>query len=89
MELLKDPYGNRVVKNLPLPPQRPLATEQIFKDSVVDWRLLRSYLKKEGRITKNDFHTLIKTAISIFSTYGIIRIRTKFDLCSRPCHYSR
>lgn len=32
MELLKDPNSTRIVKALPLPPQRPLATEQIFKD---------------------------------------------------------
>lgn len=31
MELLKDPNGSRVVKTLPLPPQRPLATQQLFK----------------------------------------------------------
>lgn len=46
MDQLKDPNNSRIVKTLPLPPARPLTTEQIFKDGHIDWRLLRSFLKK-------------------------------------------
>jgi len=69
MELLKDPTNSRMVKTAPLPPQRPLSTEQIFKDGSIDWRLLRAYLKKEGKVTKQDFVTIIKMASNIFSKY--------------------
>lgn len=76
MDLLKDPNNSRVVKTLPLPPQRPLTNQQIFKDNRVDWRLIRSFLKREGKITKEDFLMLVKIAANIFSTFTIIRIRT-------------
>ena len=71
MELLKDPNNTRMVKTLPLPPQKPLATDQIFKDSTIDWRLLRAYLKKEGKIARSDFITIIKMATNIFSTFHL------------------
>lgn len=67
MELLKDPSNTRVLKTLPLPPQRPLPTEQIFKQGNIDWRLIRSYMKKEGKISKSDFQTILKMALNIFS----------------------
>jgi hypothetical protein len=69
MDVLKDPTNSRVVKTLPLPPQKPLSTEQIFKDGSIDWRLLRAYLKKEGKLTKSDFVTLIKMASNILSKF--------------------
>lgn len=74
MELLKDPSGTRVVKTLPLPPQKPLPTEQIFKEGGIDWRLIRSYLKKQGKISKKDFETILKMVMNIFSTI-VIKLR--------------
>ena len=52
METLKDPNNTRVVKNLPLPPQKPLPNAYIFEGGKVDWQLLHSFLKKEGRILR-------------------------------------
>lgn len=69
MSILKDPNNTRIYKSLPLPPQLPLDTSDIFKDGgVVDWLCIRDSLKKEGRITENDFQKLIKISITIFST---------------------
>jgi len=69
MDLLQDPDGTRIVKKLPLPLQRPIDSEAIFQNEVVDWQLIKAHLKKEGRIAKADFHTLIKKGVNIFSKY--------------------
>lgn len=73
MELLKDPTNSRVVKSLIPPPQHPLTGEQIFKNGQVDWRTIRAFLKKEGKILKNDFLILVKTAANIFSIFLFIK----------------
>lgn len=41
MTELKDPIGNRVVKNCPLPFQQSLTEKQLFNDTTVNWSLLR------------------------------------------------
>jgi hypothetical protein len=41
MTELKDPLGNRVVKNSPLPFQQTLTEKQLFTDTSVNWSLLR------------------------------------------------
>lgn len=56
MQPLKDPKNTRVVKTLPLPPHKPLPSNEIFKpNNKIDWQLLRTFLKKEGRIERDDF----------------------------------
>ena len=87
MDALKDPQGSRVVKSLPLPPQRPLPSSEIFKDGKVDWVLLRAFLKKEGKIAREDFHKLVKIATSIFSTFALIRIWAQSRATRWSCHY--
>lgn len=56
MEPLSDPLSDRVVKTLPPPPHRPIPHEALFPaaSQVPDWRLLQSYLHREGRVTKQD-----------------------------------
>jgi len=53
--LLKDPYGTRKIKGLPLPPAKPLQSHQIFEDKKVNWQQLKDFQKKEGKIAKHDF----------------------------------
>jgi hypothetical protein len=65
---LKDPNGTRVVKTLPLPPQKPLSKEDIFEDGKINWRIIKSHLKKEGRISQKEFHPILLSALSILST---------------------
>lgn len=55
MELLKDPIGNRKIKGLPLPPAKPLQSHLLFDDRRVNWQYLKDFLKKEGKISKQDF----------------------------------
>jgi serine/threonine-protein phosphatase 2B catalytic subunit len=80
---LKDPNNTRVVKELPLPPERPLDTAQIFRDNLVDWRLVRQHIKNEGRIAKDDFFTLIIKATAIFSTPSSTQSRNPTSCTSK------
>ena len=51
IEELKDPKGDRAVKTVPPPPQRPLSSSQIFVSSKeCNWKLLREHLKRGGKI---------------------------------------
>lgn len=69
MEPLSDPLGDRVVKSLPPPPQRPLPHHLIFPHSTPkspDWRTLQSHLHKEGRVTKAVCLELLSRALAVF-----------------------
>jgi serine/threonine-protein phosphatase 2B catalytic subunit len=71
MEELKDPKKDRMVKALPPPPQRPLASHLVFKENnEVDWVVLRDHLKKEGRVAQADVIKLIDLVSFIVSTYS-------------------
>lgn len=59
--LLPDPYGDRVVKEVPLPPQHPIKHEVLFPPNlkignaeIPDWAVLKDHLMKEGRLNKSD-----------------------------------
>jgi hypothetical protein len=41
MELLKDPTQSRVVKDLPLPPQKPLRSDLLFQNNKIQVPLLK------------------------------------------------
>jgi len=66
MTELKDPIGNRVAKNCPLPFQQSLTEKQLFTDMTVNWLLLKDFLKREGKLTKQLLINLIKKAKQIF-----------------------
>ncbi len=68
MDTLKDPGKTRVVKNLPLPPHRPLSPDVLFKDGVIQVNLLKDFLRKEGRIALDDYKKIVRQAAIIFST---------------------
>jgi hypothetical protein len=60
MELLKDPGNTRVFKGLPLPPQRPLKSELIFHKTGIQVNSLKEFLKKEGKISVEDFKRILR-----------------------------
>lgn len=65
---LKDPAKNRKINTIPLPYQRSLTDEQLFKGDVVDYKLLQKFLKREGKLTKSMFMEIVKKAKHIFRT---------------------
>jgi serine/threonine-protein phosphatase 2B catalytic subunit len=68
MDDLKDPKKDRVAKQLPSPPQRPLASHVLFKqNNEVDWQTLRDHLRREGRIAANDVLKLLDLVSFIVS----------------------
>ena len=60
MELLKDPGNTRIVKGLPLPPQRPLKSDLIFQNNIIQASLIKDFLRKEGRISLEDYKKIVK-----------------------------
>lgn len=46
MPELKDPLGNRMVKNCPLPYQKSLTEQELYEGSTVNWSLLKDFLKR-------------------------------------------
>eukprot|EP00826_Nyctotherus_ovalis_P044880 TRINITY_DN4891_c0_g1_i21.p1 TRINITY_DN4891_c0_g1~~TRINITY_DN4891_c0_g1_i21.p1 ORF type:complete len:123 (+),score=27.18 TRINITY_DN4891_c0_g1_i21:115-483(+) len=64
--LLSDPKRNRVVTEVAPPPYKPLSSSLLFpKGDIVNWKILREHLMREGTITKEDCKTLIQWAIQI------------------------
>lgn len=67
-EELKDPKGDRAVKTVPPPPQRPLSSSQLFVSSKeCNWRLLRDHLKRGGKIEQQEFIKIIELTCAILS----------------------
>lgn len=69
MEALADPFGDRVVTDLPPPPIMPLSDELLYPNSqskVPDWKVVQSHLSREGKISKHHFVKLIKDVTDIF-----------------------
>ena len=52
---LKDPAKNRKINTIPLPYQRSLTEEQLFKGGLVDYKILQKFLKREGKLSKSIF----------------------------------
>eukprot|EP00347_Sterkiella_histriomuscorum_P009810 403339803 len=53
MELLKDPLGDRIIRTVPLPPNKPLSAEHLYGGTdLPDWKLLLKYYVSGGRIDK-------------------------------------
>lgn len=69
MEFLKDPVGDRPVKDLPPPAAQPLTKEILFKKKgVPDVAILQEHLSREGRVEEECFKELIKEVSAIFSS---------------------
>lgn len=65
MDLLKDPNGTRIVKTLPLPPQKPFDSSLLLKEHSAT--ALKNFLKREGKVSLPDYIRLVKAAGHIFS----------------------
>lgn len=51
MTELKDPLNNRVLNSIPMPYQQPLKMHQLFpSNESADWRLLKDFFKREGKL---------------------------------------
>lgn len=68
MTELQDPLHNRVFNSIPMPYQKPLKLDQLFPSSGnIDWRLLKDFFKREGKLEKTVLLTLITKAENILS----------------------
>lgn len=61
---LNDP--DRPMKNVVPPPMHPLPHNQLFKNSIINLKKLKSHLRREGRLLKEDAMYLASTASEIF-----------------------
>jgi serine/threonine-protein phosphatase 2B catalytic subunit len=67
-ELLQDPLGDRRVKDLPLPPIKPLTDDVLFEKgdkNVPNWKVLQSFLRAEGELSKAQAVKISRTAIDL------------------------
>jgi serine/threonine-protein phosphatase 2B catalytic subunit len=66
METLRDPLGDRKVKDLPGPPILPLSDELMWgPGNIPDWELIVDHMKAEGKISKENMVKLIGLALDI------------------------
>lgn len=71
---LKDPKGDRAVKTVPPPPQRPLSSAEIFVgNKSCNWKLLRDHLKRGGKIEQNEFIKIIELTSAILSNSVVMQ----------------
>lgn len=67
--LLPDPLNDRVIKDVNPPPHQSMPYKLLFPNKksteIPDWKALRSYFTKEGKINKNDLSTLLNKFTSI------------------------
>jgi hypothetical protein len=67
MSELKDPLNTRVVKSVPIPYQQSLTDEQLFPgEAVLNWSLLREFLRREGKLSKAILMQLIMRGLKMF-----------------------
>jgi serine/threonine-protein phosphatase 2B catalytic subunit len=69
-EYLPDPLNDRVIKQVNPPPHKPLHTDLLFPkgDNIPDWKLLKSFLQKEGKISKENLIIIINLFIKILKS---------------------
>lgn len=67
IEVLPDPLKDRQVDEVNPPPQLPIPTKILFpnNDNVPDWKELKSFLQREGRVSKKDLLTICEGFIKI------------------------
>lgn len=55
MEPLNDAVNDRVVKEVPAPPHRPLSEELLYptkSSNMPNWEVLKTHMYKEGRVSR-------------------------------------
>ena len=77
VELLPDPFEDRVIKEVSPPPHLPLPRNKLFpKPNLPDWKLVRHHLAIEGRLDKPCLLELLKLFESqIKSEPNILKIQ--------------
>ena len=77
VELLPDPFEDRVIKEVSPPPHLPLPRNKLFpKPNLPDWKLIRHHLAIEGRLDKPCLLELLKLFESqIKSEPNILKIQ--------------
>jgi len=72
--LLSDPKHNRVVKEVPPPPHRPLPSSDLFPEGIplsqslgkpVNWMLLKEHFANGGILNVEDCLTIVKKTLEI------------------------
>jgi len=66
--ILPDPLNDRVVLEVKAPPQLYMQSKILFPnkdDKIPDWKELKAYLQVEGKISKEDFITIINIFVKI------------------------
>ena len=81
MESLKDPCNDRHISDLEAPPYLPLSDELLYPpetsdpkklgksskaERIPDWKALKDHFSKEGRLSKEHCHQILKDMIAIF-----------------------
>lgn len=66
VENIPDPFDDRVLKDVAPPPRFPLAHDILFPTpNAPNWKEAKDFLKKEGKIAKEDFKQIINLFKSI------------------------
>ena len=67
MELLCDPLGDRVMRDIAPPPHQCISHHLLFPTpNKPNWKLLKDHLFKEGRVSKEDVIMILELATNIF-----------------------
>lgn len=82
MEPLSDPDGDRAMKDIMPPPHRPMSDELLYPNkskssisltshllgtNMPNWELLKNHLYREGRVTKEHCHKILRDTLAILS----------------------
>ena len=75
--LLSDPCNDRQLTDAKCPrfAQGPLDNKKLWPGEAPDWKLVRDFLQREGKLTKQQMIRLMKQAIKVFKTEAnLVRI---------------
>ena len=77
VESIPNPFEDRVIKDVLPPPHLPLPRNKLFpKKGIPDWKVLRTHLTREGKLSKSDFLELITLfKIQVKSEPNILKIQ--------------
>ena len=65
--LMPDPLSDRAITYLPQPPNLPLEDDVLFgnKNDLPNWKLVKKFLKDEGKLSKQQAMKISKMSIDI------------------------
>jgi len=66
MEILPDPFKDRVMKEVLAPPHIPFSTDKIYdKKNILNYKLIKDHITKEGKFHKSDLLSIIKEVMIV------------------------